>query len=579
MLSRRAFLQTAAGTAVSTLAAERVLAQLVGRPKGAPLSPFGGSPSDSPFTYRPNVNDSFLVDGVPFHSAFTGDRFAGMVHPPFPDIRDWVPAGAGPPPPTEEVDVAIVGGGLSGLMAAYLLRDHDPLIFEHNSHFGGAAQAEVWNGLPYSLGGAYVITPDEPLASLYKELDLVDSARVNFGPDPFEYKGDLIADLYGGEGSPADQQALFDAFAAINQNMGFNKYPSIPLHLDPGGAAAVRDLDTRSFKQDVEQQLGAPAPPLLEAALQLYCYSSFAAGWEEISAAAGWNFFAAEQFGQWVWPGGTASLAGAIWERLKRTLSTGRMRVRANVVDVRPYKGDVLVSYVFVNDQGGARNVKSVRAKKVVLACPKYVAKHQMQSFLEQSDPVRWNAMQRMDYRAYLVANILLDVGMSDSFYDLFQIGDGTLPSVKNGPLPSDWHRPLDTIDAGWTLGGTQNQSALTLYWPLPFFGSRFPMAVEGALESLSARMIPQLDATLNVLGLSRSNVKQVRLTRWGHAMPISKVNFINSGDAELVRSPIDEKIFFVQQDNWALPAVENALLDAYYYAPQIAAGLPKRTR
>jgi len=41
----------------------------------------------------------------------------------------------------------------------------------------------------------------------------------------------------------------------------------------------------------------------------------------------------------------------------------------------------------------------------------------------------------------------------------------------------------------------------------------------------------------------------------------------------------MDDKIFFVQQDNWALPAVENALLDAYYYAPLIRAGLPSRAR
>ena len=35
-----------------------------------------------------------------------------------------------------------------------------------------------------------------------------------------------------------------------------------------------------------------------------------------------------------------------------------------------------------------------------------------------------------------------------------------------------------------------------------------------------------------------------------------------------------DERIFFVNQDNWALPAVENCLLDAEEYLPRIRAGL-----
>jgi len=45
-------------------------------------------------------------------------------------------------------------------------------------------------------------------------------------------------------------------------------------------------------------------------------------------------------------------------------------------------------------------------------------------------------------------------------------------------------------------------------------------------------------------------------------------------GEAELLRRPIAERIYFVNQDNWALPAVENCLLDAEIYAPQITAGL-----
>lgn len=55
----------------------------------------------------------------------------------------------------------------------------------------------------------------------------------------------------------------------------------------------------------------------------------------------------------------------------------------------------------------------------------------------------------------------------------------------------------------------------------------------------------------------------QVRMTRWGHAMPIARPFLIALGVADRVRSTLGGNIHFVNQDNWALPAVENSLLDA----------------
>jgi hypothetical protein len=65
--------------------------------------------------------------------------------------------------------------------------------------------------------------------------------------------------------------------------------------------------------------------------------------------------------------------------------------------------------------------------------------------------------------------------------------------------------------------------------------------------------------------------VRRVRLTRWGHAQPIAAPSFIADGHAERVREPIDGVVYFVNQDNWALPAVETALLEAFEFAPRVA--------
>ncbi|MGC1596997.1 MAG: FAD-dependent oxidoreductase, partial [Candidatus Acidiferrales bacterium] len=43
------------------------------------------------------------------------------------------------PPVSKRYDVVIVGGGVSGLSAAYFLRGHDFLLLEKEPHWGGNA--------------------------------------------------------------------------------------------------------------------------------------------------------------------------------------------------------------------------------------------------------------------------------------------------------------------------------------------------------------------------------------------------------------------------------------------------------
>lgn len=59
-------------------------------------------------------------------------------------------------------------------------------------------------------------------------------------------------------------------------------------------------------------------------------------------------------------------------------------------------------------------------------------------------------------------------------------------------------------------------------------------------------------------------------MTRWGHAMPIAKPSFIADGTPQELLRPFDERVDFANQDNWALPAVENSLLDARWVADEI---------
>ncbi|MBL8744989.1 MAG: FAD-dependent oxidoreductase [Phycisphaerae bacterium] len=503
-----------------------------------------------------------LIGGYRFSSRFDGDWPEDVSHPP-------LDASAQPQSIEEHSEVVVVGGGLSGLACAYHLREHRPIVLERLGRFGGASQGERWRGTEYSLGGAYFIEPDKgsSLESLYRELGLDRIVRIDAGASPAELNGAFIDDFWTWAGVPDEDRPAFEAYRELVAYY-VEHYPEIPL-VDGEDNEWILELDRVSLKEHVETALGGAAPALLASAIQSYCYSSFGAGWEEISAASGWNFIAAEEYGRWVLPGGNSTLAERLWERLSREPGVS-LRSSCNVVDIRLDGGDGVVTY-----DTGAGVRRTIRASKVIVSCPKYVAKFIVRD-LNNLDAEKLDAMQRIEYRPYVVANVLLSVRLERDFYDLFLLGDGVYPT--NAEDAEKFSRPTDVVTGHFAQPGNRNQSVLTLYWPLPWDTARFTLTPNvSPLETYAARLAPRLDAILALLELPKRAVEQVRLVRWGHAMPVARPGFIADGLAERVRRSIGETIYFVEQDNWALPAVETCLLEAQSFSAEIEAGLTVR--
>jgi hypothetical protein len=112
----------------------------------------------------------------------------------------------------------------------------------------------------------------------------------------------------------------------------------------------------------------------------------------------------------------------------------------------------------------------------------------------------------------------------------------------------------------------------LTLYWPLPWGEGPFTLVVENAWTDYANRLVPQIHTMLELLKVPASKVEQVRMTRWGHAMPIANIGFLAKGNPAKLRAPYQGRVYFANQDNWALPAFETALLEAKYVADLIRA-------
>src|SRR5437773_9955769 len=76
------------------------------------------------------------------------------------------------PPVSAHHDVVIVGGGVSGLTAAYLLRHRDFLLLEKEPHWGGNAHLETYQGQAYATGAAFVDGDERASLDLAHELGL-----------------------------------------------------------------------------------------------------------------------------------------------------------------------------------------------------------------------------------------------------------------------------------------------------------------------------------------------------------------------------------------------------------------------
>ena len=132
------------------------------------------------------VNLSLLAaEGGP-KPQLDGDHFA-ICH----EVRDGQQFDK--PPVSSRHDVVIVGGGVSGLSAAYFLRGRDFLLLEKEPHWGGNAYLEEYQGQAFATGSAFD-EKDSPSQQLAREIGLIE-LPIN-SPDPTIVGGKWVPDTW-----------------------------------------------------------------------------------------------------------------------------------------------------------------------------------------------------------------------------------------------------------------------------------------------------------------------------------------------------------------------------------------------
>lgn len=466
------------------------------------------------------------------------------------------------PVSSERAPLVVIGGGVSGLLSGYYLRKHQPIILEQATRFGGNAKGEAWGTLPYALGAAYVTQPGKgtPHAQLFEELNLAREWSIKTEEDPVEFQGTVHQAFWENSKNLPDQtlhRYLLDVF---NEN-GYH-FPEIPV-IDKSRRSEIDELDRVSFLEHLTQQAAGPLSIGALTAIEQYCWSSFGGSAREISAASGLNFYAGECGPVIVMPGGNARIAERLFEEIADTVPTTNLRPQSLVLEVSVTHGGVVVRYVDAKQQ-----LREVIAQAVVCACPKFVVK----KILSGIEPTRSDAIARLSYRAYLVGNVLLNSRPPSRFYDLYLLGQGHTSGLttQEEALRAG---VTDVILANYAHHD-QDRAVLTLYQALPFDGGRpwlFSQSADQLIRHFETQTITKV---LPTLGIPSSAVVDLRVTRWGHALPLAATGLIATGVTDTIRAPFRERVFFVEQDNWALPALETCIAEAAEIAGRVDATL-----
>ncbi len=479
--------------------------------------------------------------------------------------------GGAVPEPTETNPVVIIGGGMSGLMSAYQMKKYVPIVLESSDRFGGHSRGESWRGIDYSIGAAYVTAPKEgsPLDQLYRDLDLYRRMKAAPEREPVVLKGKLIQNFFKGETSPEveAQSAILDKyFTDVLGNRNGEVFPVLPPE-NEAQLKLVKELDRLSFRDHIKKVLVADSiHPHLETWFEHYCWSVFGCSFRELSAAIGVNQLAGE-FGKiLVPPGGNAFIAENLLMRLKKNIGSDRLRARSVVFQVKSMDNGVWVTY----ERDG--QMKTILAEAVVFACPKFVVR----KIFHDLEPEREKAIRRIRYNSYLVANVFLNQRQPEGFYDLYLLSEGKV-DPRDIQASSERHRVTDVINGTYVKSDGKN-GILTLYRPFPYLAGRAQVYSSGSFFKYRKEVIDQLEnEILPALGIPKTAVSGIRLARWGHPLPVALTGMIRNGTMEALHKPFKDKIYFINQDNWLNPCIEQAFGEVMKWTPQLVKVLEQR--
>jgi hypothetical protein len=460
---------------------------------------------------------------------WTGDNFVPMHR-----IRDKQVAKV-LPVPTREVKTVIVGGGLTGLTAAYHLKNEPYLLLEREERLGGNAKSGLYEGVPYGEGSAYIVDTQGRIGAFYKDLGL--------DLTPMKHPDNLYQE--GTNWTDAESSHFAQDYARLKAHLStLLKHPDFPtIPLDQTSEASLK-LDDITFSAYLKPlNLSSEYLSMIEQ----YCYSALGGSLDEVSAFAGINFYS-EICGETVaFSGGNGAITQAIVEKLNFNSDNPRVQTGVSVFALQ-YKGpqEVWVSY-FENEQ--PERVHTIRCQKVILATPWLIARRLL--------PELFSTLPNPQYGSYLVGNVCLKQRPNDLPHTYDHWLKATPANGKYGLNLSD---VVQADAAFWARGLGQKDHGpmvLTVYAPFKNASKGRLQLFQGNVQAMAEALAQELQKRFN---LPQEDIQEIRLTRYGHQLFISTPGTIRA--LKSFQPVWKDVVRWAHSERQGLPCVENAVTE-----------------
>ena len=411
------------------------------------------------------------------------------------------------PPAWAKHDIVIVGGGMSGLAAAYFLEKHDFLLLEKEPHFGGNAYLMEYEGHAYGTGSAFA--DSEVVVALAKEIGLEPLPVNNF--DPTIVAGEIVADTWGdGIDKLPYPSGVREAFKKFRKDLLAIDY-----------AKRKTELYDTPFTQLLKDY-----PPEIKLWWDGFGASSWGSRSDDLPAAIvvdqlRWMAAPDRKDDRHTWPGGLGALSKRLVERLEPSHAE-RMQTGATIVAVTTNKTDVSVTYMQGNE------LKTVSARAVIMATPKFITRRVVEGIPDKQD----EAMQQMRYVPYALVNLIFDREIYRQGYDTWCPGNSF----------------TDFIVADWVIrnqrGYRPKYNILSCYTPLHEEDRRLLLTEPNCLK-LAGTVLKDFQKLLPAFNV---DPVEVHLYRRGHPMYMTTPGLYNKVQP-LLRTPMD-RVFFANTDS-----------------------------
>ncbi|MCL5774102.1 MAG: FAD-dependent oxidoreductase [Firmicutes bacterium] len=442
---------------------------------------------------------------------FGGDTYK-LCHPPLKDIVN---------PPKAHYEVIIAGGGISGLTAAYKLRDKKLLVIEKEKKPGGYAKRDKWQNIYFAEGSAYLSAPSQTIKKFYDEIKL-PLKEIKPPVDCLWTNGRFIDDFWGENivELPFDNDVKDGFKAARDEFLSYQeeKYPpTVPVEESP---EQFLKLDTRLFSDYLKKY-----PATVAGFVSNFCRDCWGVGAEELSVFSGINFFASFFDRTYTFPGGNGGFTDCIMGYLDGVVKTG-----STITGIRRESGKVVVEYL---DEEGVHT--SVTCDSLIFAMPKLVANRLIKDLPEQKKEI----FSKFRYASYMVADVMFQEKIFGKSY-------------------STWFQNkvfTDMIAADYIEGSKSPAGqVLTFYMPMGEKEGRMKL-LKDSFSKWERTLRQDIE---NIFPGINDKIVDVRLYRYGHPNVISFPGLVTKICPE-ARKP-DKGIYFAHSDSEGLPCVESAV-------------------